>query len=123
MSLQITEQNESYLECIADLIRDKGYARVTDIAEVMEVTTSTVSNTMKKLEKMELVDTEKYGMVKLKKEGQKIAQKIQKRHKILVNFLQKLDIPEEIIEKDVDGLEHHLSEVSLKAIEDLTKKI
>jgi Mn-dependent DtxR family transcriptional regulator len=78
---------------------------------------------LQKLEKLGYVIRENYRGIALTEKGTKVGYTIAKRHTILHSFLSLLEIPNTIIEKDIEGLEHHLSEETVKAIEKLIRKI
>jgi DtxR family transcriptional regulator, manganese transport regulator len=47
--------------------------------------------------------------------GQALAERTRARHRIVVDLLVALGVPTEIAEADAEGIEHHVSEVTLKA--------
>lgn len=117
-----TPSMEDYLEKIYQLIDKKGYARATDIAEVLEVNPSSVTKMIQKLDKEEYVIYEKYRGLVLTDKGELISKKLVNRHNILENFLQIIGLQDKSrIYKDVEGIEHHLSPESIKAITLLVK--
>ena len=46
---EFSESREDHLERIAELVEQKGYARVTDVAEQLGLTPATVSNMVRRL--------------------------------------------------------------------------
>src|SRR5699024_12511860 len=54
-----TPSMEDYMEIIYNLIKNKGYARVTDIAEALEVHPSSVTKVIQKIDKDDIVPDEK----------------------------------------------------------------
>jgi Mn-dependent DtxR family transcriptional regulator len=123
MKTTLTSSNEDYLERIAELIKNKGYARVSDIAEELNISKPSVTKMLQKLEKLGYVIRENYRGIALTEKGTKVGYTIAKRHTILRSFLSHLHISPVIIEKDIEGLEHHLSEETVKAIEKLVQKL
>ena len=115
----ISEIAEDYLERIDALIRDKGYARVSDVAAELGLTRPTVSVMIKRLADRGLVEREHYRGFRLTAEGRRISEEIRSRHAILSAFLTLLRVPEAVRERDVEGLEHHLSGETLATIEKL----
>ncbi|HRI15919.1 MAG TPA: MarR family transcriptional regulator, partial [Verrucomicrobiota bacterium] len=65
-----SESTEDHLERIQELVEAKGYARVTDIAEALELSRSTVSNMVRRLAKRGYVNYERYRGFTLTAEGQ-----------------------------------------------------
>ncbi|MDR1260106.1 MAG: metal-dependent transcriptional regulator [Endomicrobium sp.] len=101
---------ENYLETIAMLKKKKKYARVRDIARFLNVKSSSVNVAINFLAKKGLVIHEKYGHVDLTYEGEKIASKVQKKHDILSNFLNKLlFIDSKTAIKEACEIEHVIS--------------
>ena len=53
--------------------------------------------------------------------GEAVASRIAHRHELLTAFLRQLGLPEAIIAHDVEGLEHHVSGETFRAIERLSQ--
>lgn len=112
---------EDYLEKIYKLIDEKGYARVSDIAEGLEVHPSSVTKMIQKLDKDNYLIYERYRGLVLTSKGKKIGKRLVDRHHLLESFLQLIGVQEENIYKDVEGIEHHLSWDSITCIEGLVE--
>jgi Mn-dependent DtxR family transcriptional regulator len=112
-----TPSMEDYLERIYKLIDEKGYARVSDIAEGLEVHPSSVTKMIQKLDKDEYLIYEKYRGLILTTKGKKIGKRLVDRHQLLEEFLSVIGVQEENIYADVEGIEHHLSWDSITQIE------
>jgi Mn-dependent DtxR family transcriptional regulator len=110
---------EDYLERIYRLIDDKGYARVSDIAEGLEVHPSSVTKMIQKLDKDNYLIYEKYRGLVLTNKGKKMGKRLVDRHLLLESFLNIIGVQEENIYQDVEGIEHHLSWDSITCIETL----
>ena len=67
-----TPSMEDYLERIYKLIDEKGYARVSDIAEGLAVHTSSVTKMIQKLDKDSYLVYEKYRGLILTPKGKKM---------------------------------------------------
>src|SRR5690625_6057049 len=104
-----TATMEDYIELIYNLIDMKGYARVSDIAEELEVHPSSVTKMVQKLDKDDFVNYEKYRGFVLTEKGEKIGKKLVFRHDLLEDFLDIIGVEKENIYDDVEGIEHHLS--------------
>ncbi len=117
-----TRNAEDYLERIHELIQRKGYARVTDIASALGVRRSTVSMMLGRLSRQDLVKLEKYRGLALTPKGLEIARRIERRHVTLTEFLILLDIDRDVVARDVEGIEHHISQETLEKIERLIKQ-
>ncbi|MEJ8304548.1 transcriptional regulator MntR [Saccharibacillus sacchari] len=116
-----TPSMEDYLERIYLLIEEKGYARVSDIAEGLEVHPSSVTKMIQKLDKDEYLVYEKYRGLILTSKGKKIGKRLVDRHQLLEEFLRLIGVEESHIYTDVEGIEHHLSWNSITQIESLVE--
>ncbi|MCR8633976.1 MULTISPECIES: transcriptional regulator MntR [Paenibacillus] len=116
-----TPSMEDYLERIYKLIDEKGYARVSDIAEGLEVHPSSVTKMIQKLDKDNYLVYEKYRGLVLTSKGQKMGKRLVVRHQLLEEFLTVIGVSEDTIYKDVEGIEHHLSWDSITCIETLVE--
>src|SRR5690625_7137584 len=96
---------EDYIEQIYNLIETKGYARVTDIAEALEVHPSSVTKMVQKLDKDNFVNYEKYRGFVLTEKGNKVGKRLVFRHDLLEDFLEIIGVDEENIYDDVEGIE------------------
>ncbi|PYL23857.1 MAG: transcriptional regulator, partial [Verrucomicrobia bacterium] len=70
-----------------------------------------------------LLKYEKYRGLILTAAGKKLARKIAYRHKLLTDFLRLLGLDDRVIYHDVEGMEHHVSPPTLRAIEALTVQL
>ncbi|ANY71939.1 MULTISPECIES: transcriptional regulator MntR [Paenibacillus] len=116
-----TPSMEDYLERIYKLIDEKGYARVSDIAEGLEVHPSSVTKMIQKLDKDEYLIYEKYRGLVLTSKGKKMGKRLMERHHLLEEFLEMIGVQDENIYRDVEGIEHHLSWDSITRIETLVE--
>ena len=109
-----TENAEDYLELIADLLNQNGEARIVDIAEKLDIAQSTANKTIKRLVKQDYIKKEPYRSIFLTLKGQVIASNSKKRHKIVYEFLKNLGLDYNTASADSEGIEHHVSEKTLK---------
>ncbi|WP_096270567.1 transcriptional regulator MntR [Paucisalibacillus globulus] len=116
-----TPSMEDYIEIIYNLIDTKGYARVSDIAETLEVHPSSVTKMVQKLDKDEYLLYEKYRGFMLTEKGKKVGERLVFRHELLEDFLEIIGVEKENIYNDVEGIEHHLSWNSIDRLGDLVK--
>jgi len=114
---------EDYLERILELINTKGYARVVDIAESLKISQASVTNMVQRLDAEGLLKYEKYRGLALTTAGEELALNITRRHQLLTDFLKLLGLDDEVIYHDVEGMEHHISPPTLRAIEALTNQL
>ncbi|WP_028775601.1 transcriptional regulator MntR [Shimazuella kribbensis] len=118
-----TPSMEDYLENIYKLIDQKGYARVSDIAEALEVHPSSVTKMVQKLDQNQYLVYEKYRGLMLTAKGKKMGKRLVRRHELLEQFLRLIGVKEEFVYDDVEGIEHHLSWNSITCIENLVEVI
>ncbi|MRX72590.1 transcriptional regulator MntR [Bacillus lacus] len=116
-----TPSMEDYIEQIYKLIEDKGYARVSDIAEALAVHPSSVTKMVQKLDKDGYLIYEKYRGLILTPKGKKIGKRLLSRHELLEDFLRIIGVEEANIYNDVEGIEHHLSWDAIDRIGDLVQ--
>ncbi len=113
---------QDYVEVIADLIEEEGEARLVDIARRIGVTHVTVNRTVARLQKQGLLVSAKYRSIFLTDEGTRLAQQVKRRHEIVLNFLRALGVKEKVARNDAEGIEHHVSDETLKAFERFTRR-
>ena len=114
---------EDYLERILELIDSKGYARVVDIAKGLKISQASVSNMVRRLDAEGLLKYEKYRGLVLTPAGETLARNITRRHQLLSDFLSLLRLDQNVVQHDVEGMEHHISPSTLRAIEALTAQL
>ena len=112
---QSTALLEDYVELIADLLAKTGEARPIDIARRLGVSHPTAINAISRLKRKALATARPYRGVFLTEEGEALAKRVRARHRLVVDVLLALGVPAEAAEADAEGLEHHVSETTLKA--------
>lgn len=117
-----TELIEDYCELIAELIDSKGEARGTDVAMRLGVANATVVKMLKRLQDKGLVTQEPYRAVVLTTAGWETAEKGRKRHVVVENFLLAIGVSPETARIDSEGIEHHVSEETLRMMARFTNR-
>ena len=117
-----TENTEDYLEIIADLLNTKGEARIVDIASKLDIAQATANKTIQRLQNQGFVKKEPYRSIFLTLKGQEVASVSKKRHIIVLTFLKNLGLDAKTAEADAEGIEHHVSDKTLKKMEQFNKK-
>ncbi|KYP79371.1 transcriptional regulator MntR [Ferroacidibacillus organovorans] len=115
----LTPSMEDYLEKIYELMKDKGYARVSDIASSLAVQPSSVTKMLQKLDEQHYVTYEKYRGILLTKTGERMGRSMKQRHGMLEELLRMLGISEEVLRGDVEGIEHHVSPQTVTQLQNL----
>ncbi len=113
-----TTAAQDYLEAIYELIAEKGYAKVVDIAEKLGLSGASVTRMVQKLSREGFLKSEKYRGIVMTEKGRSTAKDMQKRHQILREFLKLLGVDPKTADADAEGMEHHVSRKTLKCIED-----
>ena len=115
-----SQSAEDYLERIHELIQEKGYARVVDIASSLKVTQASVTSMVQKLGDLGFLNYEKYRGLVLTDKGLKVAAGIQERHETLSRFFSLFGLDAKTQLRDIEGIEHHLSPATVSVLADLT---
>jgi Mn-dependent DtxR family transcriptional regulator len=116
-----SQSAEDYLERIHELIEQKGYARVVDIASSLRVRQASVTAMVQKLGEAGYLNYEKYRGLVLTDKGREVAQKIRSRHATLSRFFSLFGLGAETQRQDIEGIEHHLSPETVEVLEDLAQ--
>ena len=106
---------EDYVELISDLLENNGEARPTDIARRLGVSHATAIKTIGRLKREGLASAKPYRGVFLTADGEQLAGRVRARHRLVVDVLRAIGVPAEAAEQDAEGLEHHVSDVTLAA--------
>ena len=109
------ELAEDYVELIDDLIEANGEARLVEIARRMGVTHMTASKAVARLQRDGLVTTRPYRSIFLTGKGRQMALRSRRRHQIVLDFLKTIGVSDETARRDAEGIEHHVSEETLRA--------
>ena len=113
------ESAEDYVEAVAGLIEQHGEARVRDLARLMGVSHVTVTRTVSRLAKQDppLLATEPRAPIRLTPAGRRMAAAARRRHEVVLAFLLAAGVPRGQAEIDAEGIEHHCSAATLRAME------
>jgi DtxR family manganese transport transcriptional regulator len=106
---------QDYVELIADLLAATGEARPIDIARRLGISHATVVRTITRLKREGLATARPYRGVFLTESGHHLAARLRARHRLVVDVLMALGVSAETAEADAEGIEHHVSEATLRA--------
>ncbi len=118
----LTKSIEDYLETIFLLEKESSSVKSVDIANHLNVSKPGVNKAMNILISMNYIQKPDYGNVTLTDEGRKVASSIYQRHCILKNFLLYIGVDEKTADEDCCKLEHVVSDITLKKLEEFTNK-
>jgi DtxR family transcriptional regulator, manganese transport regulator len=109
-----TELTQDYVEAIAQLQLELGECRVRDLARRFAVSHVTVNRAVARMKRDGYVVSEPYAPVSLTAEGRRLAEVSARRHEIVYRFLTALGVSERTAAIDTEGIEHHVSDETLK---------
>jgi DtxR family Mn-dependent transcriptional regulator len=103
-----------YLQAIASLKRKKGYAKVSDIADILAVSRAGVTSMLRSLKARGLVVHERYGLVELTEDGERFAKLTERNREVLAQFFTDiLGLGPETAQEDACMIEHLVSPASM----------
>lgn len=107
----LSQSIEDYLKAIYILETEGEGASTTNIAEVLSVSSASVTNMLKRLAKMNLIDHKSYKGAQLTESGKKIALEILRHHRLLELYLKEImGYSWDEVHEEAEKLEHHISE-------------
>ena len=112
-----TETAEDYVEAIAEILDEKGACRVVDLSRQFGVSHVTVTRIVSRIQEEGLVQTEAYRPIELTAKGRRLAKKSRERHESVYQFLLAIGVDERTAAIDAEGIEHHVSPVTLERFE------
>lgn len=122
-SAEITRVAEDYVTLIwkaCEWPDDGRRPNTTDLAASLGVTLSTVSANLKRLAREGLIRYEPYGAIELTAEGEQLALRMVRRHRLLETFLvRQLGYTWEEVHDEADRLEHAVSDTLIERMDAL----
>lgn len=107
----LSQSQEDYLETIYTEAQKKGSAKVTDIANLLNVKKASVTGALNTLCEKKLINYAPYSSITLTPLGEETAKKILLRHEVMTNFLINiLNMTKEEAAQNACRLEHVMSE-------------
>ena len=106
---------EDYVELVSNLLAAGGEARPTDIARRLGVSHATAIKSIGRLKREGLAVAKPYRGVFLTGTGERLAERVRTRHRLVVDLLVSVGVPQEAAEQDAEGIEHHVSDATLQA--------
>ena len=111
-----TEAAQDYCEAIAELLDAGLEARVGRIAERFGLSHVTVSRVVRRLASEGFVVAEPRRPLGLTPRGKALAAEASRRHELVLDFLVALGVDRRTAELDAEGIEHHVSPATLRAM-------
>ena len=115
----LSQAVEDYLKTIYKL-QGAGAVATTDLAQALGVASASVTNMVKRLASMKLVEHESYKGVRLTEAGEKIALEIIRHHRLLETYLKEvMGYSWAQMHEEAERLEHHISEAFEDKLDEL----
>ena len=109
--MSLSQSVEDYLKVIYVLETEGTVATTTNIAEMMNVSSASVTNMLKKLAASNFIEHKSYKGAKLTEAGRKIALEILRHHRLLELYLKEvMGYSWDEVHDEAEKLEHHISE-------------
>lgn len=109
---QLSASLEDYLEAIFHVVNAKQAARAKDIADRLNVNSSSVTGALHALKDRALINYEPYDLITLTDHGLRIAREVVRRHEVLRHFfVDVLGISRDEAETAACGMEHAMPPV------------
>lgn len=110
-SVAVSPAMQDYLKCCYRLGETGGVVSMSRLAEALDVAAPSVTNMVKRLEKLHLVRRDPAGAVVLTSRGQALALEVIRHHRLLETFLvNELGMEWAEAHREAEVLEHHISE-------------
>jgi DtxR family transcriptional regulator, Mn-dependent transcriptional regulator len=109
--MELTDAIQDYLKEIYKLEAAGRRATTSALAEVLEISSPSVTAMLKKLATLGLVKHERYRGATLTEQGERVALEVIRHHRLIEQYLvETLGIPIDAVHVEADRLEHALSE-------------
>ncbi len=119
----ITHSAAHHLVAILELREQRGYARVTDVAKELNITTGSASINLKALKGKNLIVEDENKFLALSEEGEAIAKAVTMRKQVLLDFLVNvLKVSPEQAEIDSCKTEHLISAETARKLKEFNEE-
>ena len=112
---------EDHVEAIQEISEIKGDVKNADLAIHFGVSQATINKNLKRLITSKLATSEPYRSIFLTNEGKKLAAISKEKHNVVYQFLIKLGVSKKVAQYDSEGIEHHVSDETLKLMKNFSK--
>jgi len=119
----ITHSAAHHLLAILELRQKRGYARVTDVAKHLNITTGSASTNLKSLKARGLIIEDENRFLTLSEEGEALAKAVVMRKDVFYRFLvEVIGVSEEQAEIDACKTEHLISVETARKLQAFLEK-
>ena len=112
---------EDYVEAIQEISEIKGDVKNADLAIHFGVSQATINKNLKRLISSKLATSEPYRSIFLTDKGKQLAAISKEKHNIVYQFLIKLGVSKKVAQYDSEGIEHHVSNETLKLMKNFSE--
>ena len=120
----LSETQEMYLKTLYEVGGPREIARVGDLADGLGLSPGTVSNALKRLHELHLVEHQRYGLVSLTPTGNRVAECVLRRFEVLRDVLvDVLGIDPETAAIDACMMEHAVSPKTVNRMRTLLDRV
>lgn len=117
-SNKITSGLEDYIEVISNYLQKYNKVRAIDIAHELGVSRASVSEALKRLAELGLINYGRYGAISMTNAGKVAAESVIRRHSVLHKFLcDILGLDEEEAAENACKIEHVISENMIERLD------
>lgn len=120
--MTIRESGEMYLETVYILSQNKKGIRSMDVADYMNFSRPSVTRGISLLKKHGLIYSDESGLLYLTPDGEKRAETVFSRHKLLTEFLCRIGVSPDVASEDACRMEHAISEETFIRLKEFLKK-
>lgn len=118
-----TQSIEDYIKAIFQLAKPGAAVQTSTLAGRLEVRPASVSNMMRRLASLGLIAYEPYHGARLTGEGETLARRMVRRHRLIERFLEEfLEYPWEEVHEEAERLEHAVSTRFVEALDRLLER-
>ena len=114
---KLSASMEDYLEMIFRLSREKGFARISELSEALNVQPPSATRMVQKLGVRGLIQYERYGVILLRIEGKRLGEALLKKHDSIESFFRLLGVSEESVLSETEKAEHTLKDETVECFE------
>ena len=111
-----------YVKTIHELENEFGAAAPSDIAEKLDVKAPSVTSALQKLDELGMAEYQRYQHVRLTQKGREIAEILDKRNRIICDFLIYIGVNKEIALSDACEIEHIVHKETIDKLAQFLKK-
>ncbi|MSR69428.1 MAG: transcriptional regulator [Phycisphaerales bacterium] len=111
-----TETFDDYTEAVDEICGKSGTCRVRDLALFMRVSHVTVVRIVRRLVTEGFAIKDRHGPITLTPAGIRLARAARARHATVLAILQAIGVPLTQALRDAEGIEHHTSATTLRAM-------